>query len=116
LPEDGIGRMVGDGAATLVARAFSAVGCHNRPQLLPFLTVYNARLLKFTRVSGIVDVLAALAADQACGADQQADRSRARFWPAHLASCFRRTACWAATAHSRKPIRQVCTISPRPRA
>jgi phosphoglycolate phosphatase len=50
LATDAIGRMVGDGAATLVSRAFAAAG---RPQpadaLARFLTIYDARLLQFTR-------------------------------------------------------------------
>jgi phosphoglycolate phosphatase len=50
LAEDLIGRMVGDGAATLVARAFSAAGCAKPPDALErFLAIYNSRLLKFTR-------------------------------------------------------------------
>jgi phosphoglycolate phosphatase len=57
--EEAIGRMVGDGAATLVARAFAAAG---RPQppgaLREFLEVYNARLLRFTRpYPGVVEML-----------------------------------------------------------
>jgi phosphoglycolate phosphatase len=57
--EEAIGRMVGDGAATLVARAFAASG---RPQptraLQEFLEIYNARLLRFTRpYPGVVEML-----------------------------------------------------------
>ena len=57
--EEAIGRMVGDGAATLVARAFAAAG---RPQpahaLQEFLEVYNGRLLRFTRpYPGVVEML-----------------------------------------------------------
>ena len=64
LPEDAIGRMVGDGAATLVQRAFVAAGCVQPPDALArFLTIYNGRLLKFTRpYERVPDVLAALAA------------------------------------------------------
>jgi phosphoglycolate phosphatase len=48
--EEAIGRMVGDGAATLVARAFAAAGCPEPAGALPrFLQVYNARLLGSTR-------------------------------------------------------------------
>jgi phosphoglycolate phosphatase len=62
LSEEEIGRMVGDGAATLVARAFTASG---RPQpaeaLARFLAVYNRRLLQFTRpYPGIPAVLESL--------------------------------------------------------
>ena len=64
LPEDAIGRMVGDGAATLVARAFEAAGSVPPPDALTrFLAIYNSRLLKFTRAyPGIHDALAALGA------------------------------------------------------
>jgi phosphoglycolate phosphatase len=61
-PEAAIGRMVGDGAATLVARAFAAGGCPAPPDALArFLGIYEGRLLKFTRpYPGIEDVLGAL--------------------------------------------------------
>jgi len=50
LPEESIGRMVGDGAATLVARAFAAAGRRQPPDALDrFLTIYNRRLLTYTR-------------------------------------------------------------------
>ena len=50
LPHDQIGRMVGDGAATLVSRAFTAAGRVEPPgTLVRFLTLYNRRLLTFTR-------------------------------------------------------------------
>lgn len=61
-PEDEIGRMVGDGAATLVARAFAAGG-RDMPgaALARFLEIYNSRLLVFTRayagVPGLLDQL-----------------------------------------------------------
>jgi len=57
--EDAIGRMVGDGAATLVARAFAAAGRTQPPRALQeFLEVYNARLLRFTRpYPGVVEML-----------------------------------------------------------
>jgi phosphoglycolate phosphatase len=48
--EDAIGRMVGDGAAMLVARAFAAAGAPPPPDALDrFLTTYNGRLLQWTR-------------------------------------------------------------------
>jgi phosphoglycolate phosphatase len=50
LSEEAIGRMVGDGAATLVARAFEAAGCPRPADALErFLAIYEARLLVFTR-------------------------------------------------------------------
>lgn len=63
LPEHDIGRMVGDGAATLVARAFSRAACPQPADALArFLTIYNRRLLMFTRpYPGIPAVLAVLA-------------------------------------------------------
>jgi phosphoglycolate phosphatase len=62
LSEEAIGRMVGDGAATLVARAFTAAHCQQPSDALSrFLTIYNRRLLKFTRpYPGIRDLLASL--------------------------------------------------------
>jgi phosphoglycolate phosphatase len=64
LPEDAIGRMVGDGAATLVDRAFEAAACGKPPDaLVRFLTIYNGRLLRFTRpYPGIPDALTGLSA------------------------------------------------------
>jgi phosphoglycolate phosphatase len=50
LPEDRIGRMVGDGAATLVARAFEASQVARPPDALDrFLRLYDRRLLAHTR-------------------------------------------------------------------
>ena len=62
LETDAIGRMVGDGAAMLVSRAFAAAGVAMPADALPrFLAIYNARLLKFTRpYPGIVETLEAL--------------------------------------------------------
>jgi len=62
LPEDRIGRMVGDGAATLVARVFAASAIPAPPDALArFLAVYERHLLDYTRpYDGIVDVLAHL--------------------------------------------------------
>src|SRR5437899_9048507 len=62
LPEDDVGRMVGDGAAVLVARAFAAAG-HPQPSdaLDQFLTIYHDRLLQHTRpYEGMIDLLRAL--------------------------------------------------------
>ena len=63
LPEDRIGRMVGDGAATLVARAFAASGVERPPDALErFLSIYDRWLLNHTRAyDGIPAVLDALA-------------------------------------------------------
>jgi phosphoglycolate phosphatase len=50
LPDDSIGRMVGEGAALLVARVFQAAGLAQPPDALErFLAIYNARLLTLTR-------------------------------------------------------------------
>src|SRR6516165_5393900 len=50
LPEESVGRMVGDGVAALVARAFSAARREQPPDALSrFLTIYNLRLLAHTR-------------------------------------------------------------------
>jgi phosphoglycolate phosphatase len=62
LAEEAIGRMVGDGAATLVARAFAAARIPAPPDALPrFLAEYGRHLLDHTRpYDGIVDTLAEL--------------------------------------------------------
>jgi phosphoglycolate phosphatase len=59
LSEDQIGKMVGDGAATLVARAFDAAALVAPPHALArFLDLYDARLLNHTRAyEGVVDLL-----------------------------------------------------------
>jgi phosphoglycolate phosphatase len=61
--EEAIGRMVGDGAATLIRRAFAAAGCRQPDEALDrFLTIYNGRLLETTRpYDGIIEVLDRLA-------------------------------------------------------
>jgi phosphoglycolate phosphatase len=66
LPETGIGHMVGDGAATLVARAFEARGIERPPDALErFLALYDRRLLNHTRpypgMAGVLDMLGQLA-------------------------------------------------------
>jgi phosphoglycolate phosphatase len=60
--EETIGRMVGDGAAMLVARAFAEAGVQAPPDALQrFLAIYNRRLLSFTGpYPGIPEVLDAL--------------------------------------------------------
>ena len=63
LPEDRIGRMVGDGAATLIARAFEASGIARPSDALDrFLAIYGAHLLDHTRpypdVPEVLDELA----------------------------------------------------------
>jgi phosphoglycolate phosphatase len=63
LPETSIGRMVGDGAATLIARAFHASGV-DRPTdaLARFVAIYERRLTDTTRpYDGIIRVLDVLA-------------------------------------------------------
>jgi phosphoglycolate phosphatase len=50
LPEEMIGGMVGDGAASLVSRAFAVAGVERPTDALDrFLAIYDARLLKHTR-------------------------------------------------------------------
>lgn len=60
--EERIGRMVGEGAAQLVARAFEAAGIARPVDALErYLAFYDARLLNQTRpYDGIPEVLAAL--------------------------------------------------------
>jgi phosphoglycolate phosphatase len=63
LSEEALGRMVGDGAPTLIARAFAAAGVRRPPDALDrFLTIYNARLLSHTKpYAGIPELLDQLA-------------------------------------------------------
>ena len=62
LAEEAVGRLVGDGAAVLVARVFAAARCDAPPDaLVRFLDLYNGRLLRFTRpYPGIVEALEAI--------------------------------------------------------
>jgi len=66
LPEAQIGQMVGEGAATLIARAFSASGIE-RPSdaLARFVAIYERRLTETTRpyegIPRVLDVLASRA-------------------------------------------------------
>jgi phosphoglycolate phosphatase len=62
LPEEAIGRMVGNGAPVLVARAFAAAGREMPADALDrFLALYDARLLQHTRpYEGIPELLAEL--------------------------------------------------------
>jgi phosphoglycolate phosphatase len=62
LSEEQIGRMVGDGAATLVARVFEASGLERPADALErFLVLYDRRLLDHTRpYPGMVAVLEVL--------------------------------------------------------
>lgn len=64
LTEDAIGRMVGDGAATLVRRAFEAAHVPQPADALArFLRIYDSRLLRCTRpYGGVPDLLTALRA------------------------------------------------------
>jgi phosphoglycolate phosphatase len=63
LEERPIGRMVGDGAATLVRRAFLAANIPEPSDALSrFLRIYNARLLQCTRAyPGVTELLTELA-------------------------------------------------------
>lgn len=60
---DAIGRMVGEGAATLVVRFFSAAGLERPPDALDrFLAIYDTKLLNHTRAyAGMPETIAALA-------------------------------------------------------
>jgi phosphoglycolate phosphatase len=62
LDEAAVGGMVGDGAATLVARAFEAAGIPTPAGALArFLAIYDTRLLEHTRAyTGIPETLVAL--------------------------------------------------------
>jgi len=62
LDVDAVGRMVGEGAAQLVARVFAASGIAMPPGALErFLAIYDTRLLNHTRAyDGMPDTLAAL--------------------------------------------------------
>ena len=61
LPEERVGRMVGDGAATLVARAFEASGIPKPDDALTrFLAIYAAHLTDHTRpYDGVTEMLEA---------------------------------------------------------
>src|SRR5205085_1368175 len=61
---DAIGRMVGEGAATLVARFFKEAGVERPPNALErFLAIYDTRLLNFTcQYPGISETLTELKA------------------------------------------------------
>jgi phosphoglycolate phosphatase len=67
IAEDDIGRMVGDGAATLVIRALKAAGIERPPDALErFLAIYDERLLNHTRpYEGVPEVLETLGRDAA---------------------------------------------------
>src|SRR5262249_27997099 len=62
LSDDEVGRMVGDGAATLIARAFDASRLPKPPDALQrFLAIYDEHLTDHTRpYDGIVSVLTSL--------------------------------------------------------
>jgi phosphoglycolate phosphatase len=64
LKMDDVGRMVGEGAATLVTRVFAAAGIPEPPDALErFLAIYDTRLLNCTRAyEGMAETLAGLAA------------------------------------------------------
>ena len=64
LAVDAVGRMVGEGAAQLIARVFAASGVEMPPDALPrFLTIYDTRLLNHTRAyAGMPETLETLRA------------------------------------------------------
>ena len=64
LKMDDVGRMVGEGAATLVTRVFAAAGIPKPADALErFLAIYDTRLLNCTRAyEGMAETLAGLAA------------------------------------------------------
>ena len=59
LPEDAIGRMVGEGARVLVQCALAAAGLPDTPRALPrFLEIYDTRLLNHTGLyEGVADAV-----------------------------------------------------------
>src|SRR4029453_11084814 len=59
LPEEDIGRMVGEGAAVLIRRALAAArGTERGAALARFLEIYDTRLLRHTHVyDGMADVV-----------------------------------------------------------
>jgi phosphoglycolate phosphatase len=106
-PEDAIGRMVGDGAATLVRRAFAAANCPQPADALErFLGLYNARLLKFTRpYPGMLDVLDTLErrALLAVLTNKPIQAARAILGGLELARYFGQRVCGGDGPHPRKP-------------
>jgi phosphoglycolate phosphatase len=69
LPEATVGRMVGDGAAALVTRAFAAAGLEPPADALPrFLRHYDGRLTAHTRpYPGVEELLTSLGSRHALG-------------------------------------------------
>lgn len=69
LPVDRVGRMVGEGVATLVARVFAAAAIDQPPNALQqFLAIYDTKLLNYTRpYEAMSDVLQALASRASLG-------------------------------------------------
>ena len=91
--EEAIGRMVGDGAATLVARAFAAAACPQPEDALRrFLDIYNGRLLAFTSALAAA-TLAALSLRQS---------EPLAFWPPVLLFTLIALTCWSWLRHRRK--------------
>jgi len=92
IPEEEIGRMVGDGAARLVARAFAASGVERPPdELERYLHFYSARLLNHTRpYDGIGTVLESLARRAALAVltNKPIDATRRILDGLDLAICF----------------------------
>ena len=121
LPEERIGRMVGDGAATLVARAFAAAGMAAPADALErFVAIYGSRLLLNTRpYPGIPDVLSQLSQRAALAVltNKPIASTRRILDGLDLARYFPATPCSAATARFRASrVRRGCSTSQRPPA
>jgi phosphoglycolate phosphatase len=108
LSEEVIGRMVGDGAPVLVARAFAKQArAQPREALERFLSIYNSRLLTHTRpYDGMTRVLADLAPRVALAVltNKPADATRAILDGLDLSRYFPRERVIAGDGpHARKP-------------
>jgi len=105
---DAVGRMVGDGAATLVARVFAAAGVEPPVDALRrFLAIYDTRLLNHTRAyAGMPDTIASLAARASLGVltNKPIEATRAILDGLHLSPFFDADAVLGGDGpHPRKP-------------
>jgi len=105
--EEAIGGMVGDGAAMLIARAFTAAGADTPPDALErFLNAYNPRLLRHTReYAGVTDLLSALAARATLAVltNKPIEATRAILDGLHLSRFFGALVLGGDGPHPRKP-------------